>query len=131
MNELRASWTADPPAWPEHNDGEAVTICLTGELDLATADRLRWQVMRVVCGAAATLVLDFSDVVLIDAHTVGVIVDARNAAESRGRLLIVEGLRGLPARVFALLGLESWLSRDNGAAVDPDAGATDGGKGTV
>jgi anti-anti-sigma factor len=68
--------------------------------------------MRVAeSGAAATIVLDLSDVRFIDAHSIGVIVTAWAAAKCRGRQLRVDGLQGMPARVFGLLGLEPLLAR--------------------
>jgi anti-anti-sigma factor len=62
-------------------------------------------------GPAATIVLDMSEVDFIDAHCVGVIVSAWRAAKGRGRVLRVDGLQGLPARVFRLMRLEPMLAR--------------------
>jgi anti-anti-sigma regulatory factor len=52
-----------------------------------------------------------SDVRFIDAHSIGLIVGASKAAKVRGRELQVDGLDGLAARVFRLVGLEPMLVR--------------------
>ena len=92
------------------NDG-AVVVRLAGELDLSTAAELR-QLLRVAeSGTAATVVLDMSEVRFIDAHSIGLIVGASKAAKLRGRVLQVDGLDGLPARLFRLVGLERMLVR--------------------
>ena len=98
--------------WSQQCVDGAVVIHLAGELDLSTAVELRRRLMRVAeSGAAATIVLDMSDVRFIDAHSVGLIVTAWAAAKCRGRQLRVDGLHGMPARVFGLLGLEPLLAR--------------------
>jgi anti-sigma B factor antagonist len=84
---------------------------LAGELDLSTAAELRRRLISVVeSGDAATVVLDLSDVTYIDASGAGLIVKAWSTAKGRGRQLRAEGLRGLPAQVFGLLGLDSMLA---------------------
>jgi anti-anti-sigma factor len=62
-------------------------------------------------GGTATIVLDLSGVCFIDAGSIGLIVTAWAAAKCRGRQLRVDGLGGMPARLFGLLGLESMVSR--------------------
>jgi anti-sigma B factor antagonist len=97
--------------WQRSLDDDAAVVCLAGELDLSTAAELR-QLLRVAeSGTAATVVLDMSDVRFIDAHSIGLIVGASKAAKVRGRVLQVDGLDGLPARVFRLVGLEPMLVR--------------------
>jgi anti-sigma B factor antagonist len=97
--------------WQRSLDDDAAVVCLAGELDLSTAAELR-QLLRVAeSGTAATVVLDMSDVRFIDAHSIGLIVGASKAAKVRGRVLQVDGLDGLPARLFRLVGLEPMLVR--------------------
>jgi anti-anti-sigma factor len=98
--------------WQRSLDHDAAVVCLAGELDLSTAAELRQLLLKVAeSGTAATVVLDMSDVRFIDAHSVGLIVGASKAAKVRGRVLQVDGLDGLPARVFRLVGLEPMLVR--------------------
>ncbi|HEX6578862.1 MAG TPA: STAS domain-containing protein [Jiangellaceae bacterium] len=90
---------------------DAVVIRLAGEMDLSTAAELRRLLGAAETDTAATIVLDMSEVSFIDAHCIGVILHAWTAAEVRGQVLQVDGLRGLPARVVRLLGLESTFVR--------------------
>ena len=98
--------------WQRSLDDDAAVVCMAGELDLSTAAELRELLLKVAeSGTAATVVLDMSDVRFIDAHSIGLIVGASKAAKVRGRVLQVDGLDGLPARVFRLVGLEPMLVR--------------------
>ena len=110
--------------WSQRSVGDTVMVCLTGELDLSTATEFHRRLLSVTESAtAATIVLDLSQVSFIDAHNTGVIVCACTAAEARGRALQVDGLHGIPARVFRLLGLE-WMRVRRPEEGDPgkDAG---------
>ena len=97
--------------WLRQFVGDAVVIRLAGEMDLSTAAELRQLLRAAETDTAATIVLDMSEVSFIDAYSIGVILQVGTAAEIRGQVLQVDGLRGLPARVFRLLGLESTFGR--------------------
>jgi anti-sigma B factor antagonist len=92
---------------------DLVVVRLAGELDVSTAELRPLLLGAVECGSAATIVLDMSGVRFVDAHSIGVIVGAWAAAKARGRVLQVDGLQGLPARVFRLVGLEPVLVRSS------------------
>lgn len=111
-----------PFRWSQRCGNDAVVVCLAGELDLATVELEPLLVRLAESGPAATIVLDMSEVSFIDAHSVGVIVAAWAAARTRGRVLQVDGLRGLPARVFRLVGLEPLLVRRTGGDALKDTG---------
>lgn len=97
--------------WSQRCVDGTVVVHLAGELDLSTAEELGRRLMAVVESAADTpIVLDLSDVSFIDARSIGLIVGAWSAAKSRGRQLCVDGLHGIPARLFGLLGLERILA---------------------
>ena len=97
--------------WAQWCGNDAVVVCLAGELDIATVE-LEPVLMRAAeSGPATTIVLNMSEVSFIDAYSIGVIVRAWAAARARGRVLQVDGLRGLPARLFRLVGLEPLLVR--------------------
>ena len=98
--------------WSQGTLDGAVVVRLAGELDLSTAAQLRQLLLNVAeSSTATTVVLDMSEVRFIDAHSIGLIVGASKAAKVRGRVLQVDGLDGLPARVFRLVGLEPILVR--------------------
>lgn len=117
-----------PLAWSSWRTATAEVVHLVGDLDLSTAPRLR----RLLSDAATRdtaidLVLDFTEVRFVDAHCVGVIEQAWATAKVRGRTLSVRGVHGLPARVFDILGLRSWLCRDDGPDGDGQPGGGGGG----
>jgi anti-anti-sigma factor len=87
----------------------AVVVRLAGELDLSAVGLDSLLLGVVESGFTASIVLDMAKVEFIDAHSVGVIERAWAAAQARGRVLRVDGLHGLPARVFQILGLEPML----------------------
>ena len=95
--------------WSQRCRDGAVVVSLAGELDLASAQFGPVLLRLAESAPAATIVLDASELRFIDAYGVGLIVNARKAARAHGRALQVSGLRGLPARVFGLLGLEQAL----------------------
>jgi len=85
----------------------AVVFVLAGVVDFATAADLRGRLDDLLeSNDAEVVVIDMSEVRLIDAAAIGVIVSARASAAAYGRQLYVDGLQALPARVFAILGLD-------------------------
>ncbi|HZN75630.1 MAG TPA: STAS domain-containing protein [Micromonosporaceae bacterium] len=120
-------WGPGRLGWSQRRVDGADVIYLAGELDLATAAELRQRLMGVAeTSAAATIVLDLSDVRFIDAHSIGVIMAAWKAATCRGRQLQVDGLHGITALIFGRLGLEPILARRPEAR---DGGRGSGGRG--
>jgi len=102
-------WEPGRLLWSQRSVGDAVVVRLAGELDLSTATEFRRRLLSVAeSDAATTIVLDLSQVRFIDVRSTRLITSARTAAEARGRALQVDGLHGVPARVFRVLGLE-WM----------------------
>jgi anti-sigma B factor antagonist len=89
--------------------GAAHTICLFGELDLATTHRVEAELKRVEATDARTIVLDLSDLTFINSTGVHLIVDAslRSRADANGPSL----LRGSATvqRVLQICGAETSL----------------------
>jgi len=90
-------------------DGAVHSICLFGELDLATADAVQEELTRVEATDADSIVLDLSGLTFINSTGLRLLIGA--AARSRaagGRLSL---LRGGPAvqRALQLTGLEDQL----------------------
>jgi anti-anti-sigma factor len=96
-----------------------VVVRFAGELDLSTAAGVEAQLRAAQSRRVAAILLDLSKVEFIDALSIGLIVAAWANAKDHGRVLRVVGLRGMPARIFSLLGLER-LSID--PASDDDGG---------
>jgi anti-anti-sigma factor len=97
--------------WSRRCRDGAVVVSLAGEVDLAAVELEPLLLQVAESGPAATIVLDMSELDFIDAYGIGTIVNAWKVAKARGRVLRVEGLRGLPARVFRLAELEPMLVR--------------------
>lgn len=92
--------------------GTAHVIRLTGELDRdAATDLQRWLTSITGSSTAATIVLDLSDLSFIDAGCIRVILTVCHDATSRGRHVVVDGLHGVPERVFHTLGLMPMFER--------------------
>src|ERR1041384_6917012 len=73
----------------------ALTLVLSGELDIATADELRHVLIELVeSPQAGTVVVDMSHVCFVDCTAIGAIVTAAAVAAERGRHLYVDGLHG-------------------------------------
>jgi anti-anti-sigma factor len=70
-------------------DGSIQTIRLAGELDLASADALEEELVRVEATDAATIVLDLADLSFLDSSGIRLLIAAsgRSRADS-GRLVI-------------------------------------------
>ncbi|BFU45472.1 STAS domain-containing protein [Krasilnikovia sp. MM14-A1004] len=116
--------------WTQRQIDGGLLVEVAGELDLSTVPELRRRLSTVTdSDAAATIVLDLSDVRFIDAQSTGLIICAWAAARARGRELCVDGLRGIPARVFGVLGVENTLTRryaDSEGSADGRRGRADG-----
>lgn len=85
-----------------------MVVSVVGELDASTAPEFQRKLGGLVNSVTVgTVVLDMSRLDFIDVGSVRVILQGRAAAVARSRTLWVDGLHGVPARVFDVLGLES------------------------
>lgn len=99
LRELSISSTAD---------GDEHAVCLFGELDVASSDRVQREFKRVEASTARAIVVDLSGLTFIDSTGVRLLVDARSRVDA-DRLTL---LRGRPAvqRVFELCGVDKLLA---------------------
>ncbi len=103
--------------------GAVHTICLSGELDLATTDRVDAELRRVEASDAWMIVLDLCGLTFMSSSGVQLLVDAEVRSRESQRLAL---LRGPPAvqRLLEICGVDSALpfatrpgrSRDGGSA---------------
>ncbi len=75
-------------------------LVLRGGLDLTTVPDVRTALQAALDGGTGDLVVDLSDVVVLDVTGLGVLVSAHRKAGRCGRRLV---LRGVPAQVGRLL----------------------------
>jgi anti-anti-sigma factor len=87
-------------------DAETCTVVwLWGEQDLATLAALSDTLARAVTSDDADVVVDLSDVLFMDAATLGTIVAARNQLRSQSRNLTLRAPSSSADRVLRLCGL--------------------------
>ena len=90
----------------EQGDAGWAVVRLTGEIDIANADRIPQQVVAAVASAPAGVVLDMSGVTFIDSTGIGAMIAARNACLSSGRSLQIAAPSRQVQRMLALTGLD-------------------------
>ncbi len=91
-------------------DGDdACVVTPVGQLDVATAPRLRQVLTEAQFGPARTVVLDLARVEYLDAIGVGVIVDAHHRARTHDTTFVVACDRERLLRVLADAGLDRVL----------------------
>ncbi|MDT7572982.1 MAG: hypothetical protein QOE05_3156 [Actinomycetota bacterium] len=107
----------DPPALriSAESDGGVTVLRLAGELDLATADRLREHV-RTLLGHGSTLdrlVLDLAGLEFLDVTGLGALLETRRKLAAAGATLTLRRPRPMVVRMLALLDLEEALHIDD------------------
>jgi anti-anti-sigma factor len=89
--------------------GGGVAVSPVGDIDLASADRLR-TAMRLEESQAPTVVLDLRGVPFMDSSGLGVIVHENRTARERGaRFAVAVGGQPAVRRILELSGLSSVL----------------------
>lgn len=90
-------------------EGETHTICLFGELDLATAADVEQELERVEATDATAIVLDLSGLTFMDSTGVRLVVNAHTRSRAEHHSLTL--LRGQAAvqRVMELSGVDELL----------------------
>ncbi|MGH2943480.1 MAG: STAS domain-containing protein [Solirubrobacteraceae bacterium] len=90
-------------------DGEVHTICLVGELDLATADAVQEELDRVEASDAGAIVVDLSRLEFMDSTGVRLLVYAvARSREDSNRLTLLRGPAAVQ-RVLELSGVVALL----------------------
>ena len=85
-------------------------VHLHGPIDVSRAMGLRDLLGGQIDSAAARVLLDLSDVSLIDSSGIGILVTAHRRAESQGARFALAGAGGTVARVFAMTRTNKLLS---------------------
>jgi anti-sigma B factor antagonist len=87
-------------------DERRSVIAVEGELDLATAPRLKWMLIDSLEDEHTLLVLDLSRASFMDSTALGVLVGVSRGLGPDARLAIVCGSEDV-ARIFELSGMDS------------------------
>lgn len=96
-------------------DGWAV-VRVHGDIDLASAPRLREHLVRAVTDGHHHVILDFDDVHFIDSTGLGVVIGMLRRTRSLGGDLRLVSTREMLARVFEITGLDRALTIDPSVA---------------
>ena len=91
------------------DDGDAVVLALSGELDVISAPDLAERLDALAAAACPLVLLELSRLTFVDSAGVSVLVKARHEAEANGRRLILHGATEQVHQVFSVLGLAGWL----------------------
>lgn len=89
-------------------EGEIHTICLSGELDLATAGDVEKELERVEATDATSIVLDLSGLTFMDSTGVRLVVNANTRSRAANRLTLRRGQAAVQ-RVMELTGVDALL----------------------
>ena len=89
--------------------GDAVTLVLTGDLDLASAPTLRDVVASVHDESVRQVVLDCGGLTFIDSSGLGCLVGIRNRLDAAGCALELANVQPIAARTITIGGLAEAL----------------------
>jgi anti-anti-sigma factor len=87
--------------------GGAVTLHLTGELDVASAPALRDEVVRLISEGRTTIAFDCSELDFVDSTGLGVLIGARARCLAANGSVSLIGVKPTLQRLLAVTGIES------------------------
>ena len=90
-------------------DGDVHTISLTGELDIATADRVEQELQRVEAGDARSIVVDLAGLAFMDSNGVRLLLKAHSRSRENSNRLALRRGPATVQRVFKLSGVDDLL----------------------
>ena len=79
---------------------------LEGELDVSTSERLRTELLTLIDDGCRSLVIDMSELVLIDSTGLGVLVGILKRMLQHGGEMVLKGPRRSARKVFGITGLD-------------------------
>jgi len=97
---------------------------LGGEIDLASAPRLRADLTHLVDAAGGHLLIDCSELTFIDSCGVAALLEANAKLERSGRHMLLANIQSGPRRVFEALGLDDLCRYERQLTPIPIAKAT-------
>lgn len=89
---------------------DAAVLAVSGETDLYTAPRFKRDVERLLSSTSGSVVLDLTDLDLIDSTALRILISALTQASDEGRSLLLVIARRHVLRVFAITGLRGFFS---------------------
>ncbi|HEX6237426.1 MAG TPA: STAS domain-containing protein [Acidimicrobiales bacterium] len=129
-----ASITSSPITRPRrvlavsaNGDADRTVVRLRGEYDLTTRAALQDALDRAIAHGDGDLVVDLSQVRFLDAGSVGIILQAREALRTRSCSLTLRSPRGITRRIFELCDLTHLI--DDGPSHATSTSRTNGRRG--
>jgi anti-sigma B factor antagonist len=89
----------------EDLDGHCSVIAVEGELDLATAPRLKWMLVDSLDAGRTRLVLDLSRTSFMDSTALGVLVGVNRSLDANARLAVACSCANV-LKIFELSGMD-------------------------
>jgi anti-sigma B factor antagonist len=89
------------------DDGDAVTMAVEGEVDVATAPALRDELYRLIDRGTKRIVVDLGGMDFIDSTGLGVFVGALKRSREGGGELELRSLKPAARKIFDITGLSS------------------------
>jgi len=88
--------------------GDQAVVRMVGELDMATAPKLRETVVKLLQPSLGigVVILDLSEVAFVDSTGLGVLAASRQRIEREGGALVLRGPRPNTVKVLAVTGLD-------------------------
>ncbi|KDN19148.1 STAS domain-containing protein [Amycolatopsis rifamycinica] len=97
--------TGTPFSVTTRTTGAGAVVTVLGELDVATAPRLRAGIEALTLAAGQRLVVDLAGVTFCDSSGISALIAARNVAEAAGAGVALAAVPGRLSRTFGLIGL--------------------------
>ena len=89
--------------------GAGAVVTVEGELDVATAPRLRAGVAALPLGSGQLLVVNLAGVTFCDSSGISALIAARNVAEAAGAGVALAAVPARLSRTFGLIGLADFF----------------------
>jgi len=90
-----------------------VTITVLGELDLASAPKLREACADALQREPDTVRIDMDGLTFLDSSGISVLVEAQKDLQGRGSSLVLHRVGGRTARVLEIAGLDDFFARSD------------------
>jgi anti-sigma B factor antagonist len=93
-------------------EGEGCVLQISGDLDALSVPEIRAALDQLVADGHTKVVIEVSELKLIDSSGVGAIVSLFKRVRAKGGSVIVRGLREQPLAIFRLLKLDRVMTPD-------------------
>jgi anti-sigma B factor antagonist len=94
-------------------EGNTVTLTLVGELDLASAPRLRDAFAEAVQHKPETVRVDLAGLTFLDSSGISVLVQAQQDLQERSSSFVLHRVGDRTARVLEIAGLDNFFARSD------------------